>query len=153
MENVDPNPENYVCAGIIGTKVTQVGVLIRLEPNRSSQVSKWDQNQSLFKRMLASGGEKEGEGRGGGEVRSSMPAYLVFLLVAKKICSLPCMVQNCPLCLKLVTVEQAPKKFVFQSQEVVFQVVKMFTSTYCNCSKIFMCEQDCRLFHKIWVQT
>ena len=38
MENVDPNPENYVCAGIIGTKVTQVGVLIRLEPNRSSQM-------------------------------------------------------------------------------------------------------------------
>jgi hypothetical protein len=39
LENVDPNPENYVCAGIVGTKVTQVGVLIRLEPNLSSQVS------------------------------------------------------------------------------------------------------------------
>ncbi|XP_028404796.1 AP-2 complex subunit alpha-2-like [Dendronephthya gigantea] len=38
LENVDPNPDNYVCAGIIGTKATQVGVLIRLEPNSSSQM-------------------------------------------------------------------------------------------------------------------
>ena len=40
LDNVDPNAENYVCAGIIGTKTAQVGVLIRLEPNKSSQVGK-----------------------------------------------------------------------------------------------------------------
>lgn len=33
LEGIDPNPENYVCAGIIHTKTAQVGCLLRLEPN------------------------------------------------------------------------------------------------------------------------
>lgn len=35
---VDPNPENFVCAGIIHTKALQIGTLIRLEPNRQAKV-------------------------------------------------------------------------------------------------------------------
>uniref|UniRef100_A0A8C7V3S8 AP-2 complex subunit alpha n=1 Tax=Oncorhynchus mykiss TaxID=8022 RepID=A0A8C7V3S8_ONCMY len=38
LENVDPNPENYVCAGVIQTKAQQVGCLLRLEPNAQAQV-------------------------------------------------------------------------------------------------------------------
>lgn len=38
LENVDPNPENYVCAGVIQTKSQQVGCLLRLEPNAQAQV-------------------------------------------------------------------------------------------------------------------
>ncbi|XP_010900563.1 AP-2 complex subunit alpha-2 isoform X1 [Esox lucius] len=37
LENVDPNPENYVCAGVIQTKIQQVGCLLRLEPNAQAQ--------------------------------------------------------------------------------------------------------------------
>ncbi|XP_056461044.1 AP-2 complex subunit alpha-2 isoform X4 [Gadus chalcogrammus] len=37
LENVDPNPENYVCAGVVQTKSQQVGVLLRLEPNAQAQ--------------------------------------------------------------------------------------------------------------------
>ena len=39
IEGVDPNPDNYVCAGIVHTSQAQVGVLIRLEPNSQAQVS------------------------------------------------------------------------------------------------------------------
>ncbi|CAL8282999.1 unnamed protein product [Boreogadus saida] len=38
LENVDPNPENYVCAGVVQTKSQQVGVLLRLEPNAQAQM-------------------------------------------------------------------------------------------------------------------
>ncbi|XP_053300259.1 AP-2 complex subunit alpha-2 isoform X4 [Pleuronectes platessa] len=38
LENVDPNPENYVCAGVIQTKSQQVGCLLRLEPNGQAQM-------------------------------------------------------------------------------------------------------------------
>lgn len=38
LDNVDPNPENYVCAGVIQTKGQQVGCLLRLEPNGQAQV-------------------------------------------------------------------------------------------------------------------
>ncbi|XP_016397115.1 AP-2 complex subunit alpha-2-like isoform X5 [Sinocyclocheilus rhinocerous] len=37
LENVDPNPENFVCAGVIQTKAQQVGSLLRLEPNAQAQ--------------------------------------------------------------------------------------------------------------------
>ncbi|XP_041941099.1 AP-2 complex subunit alpha-2 isoform X1 [Alosa sapidissima] len=37
LENVDPNPENFVCAGVIQTKAQQVGCLLRLEPNAQAQ--------------------------------------------------------------------------------------------------------------------
>ncbi|XP_041093672.1 AP-2 complex subunit alpha-1 isoform X2 [Polyodon spathula] len=38
LENVDPNPENFVCAGVIQTKSAQVGCLLRLEPNAQAQM-------------------------------------------------------------------------------------------------------------------
>ncbi|KAG7279464.1 hypothetical protein CRUP_038237 [Coryphaenoides rupestris] len=38
LENVNPNPENYVCAGVIQTKSQQVGCLLRLEPNAQAQM-------------------------------------------------------------------------------------------------------------------
>lgn len=39
LDNVDPNPDNMVCAGIIHTQSQQVGCLLRLEPNKQAQVS------------------------------------------------------------------------------------------------------------------
>lgn len=39
LEGIDPNPENYVTAGIIHSTRQQVGVLCRLEPNRQALVS------------------------------------------------------------------------------------------------------------------
>uniref|UniRef100_A0AAR2J922 AP-2 complex subunit alpha n=1 Tax=Pygocentrus nattereri TaxID=42514 RepID=A0AAR2J922_PYGNA len=38
LEKVDPNPDNFVCAGVIQTKAQQVGCLLRLEPNAQAQV-------------------------------------------------------------------------------------------------------------------
>lgn len=38
LENVDPNPENFVCAAIFHSKNIQVGCLLRLEPNKQAQV-------------------------------------------------------------------------------------------------------------------
>ncbi|KAM9302192.1 AP-2 complex subunit alpha-2-like [Gastrophryne carolinensis] len=38
LENVDPNPSNFVAAGILHTKSRQVGCLIRLEPNMQAQM-------------------------------------------------------------------------------------------------------------------
>ncbi|KAJ8245848.1 hypothetical protein GJAV_G00260960 [Gymnothorax javanicus] len=38
LDNVDPNPENFVCAGVIQTKAQQVGCLLRLEPNAQAQM-------------------------------------------------------------------------------------------------------------------
>ena len=46
LEGIDPNPENYVCAGIIHTKSVQIGCLLRLEPNSAAQVP---QNSCLTK--------------------------------------------------------------------------------------------------------
>lgn len=39
LEGIDPNPENYVCAGIIHATSGQTGVLSRLEPNKQAMVS------------------------------------------------------------------------------------------------------------------
>ena len=39
LEGVDPNPENFVCAGIVHGRGVQVGSLLRLEPNKQAQVS------------------------------------------------------------------------------------------------------------------
>lgn len=39
IEGIDPNPDNYVCAGIIHTKQQQIGCLLRLEPNKQANVS------------------------------------------------------------------------------------------------------------------
>uniref|UniRef100_A0A2P2I417 AP-2 complex subunit alpha n=1 Tax=Hirondellea gigas TaxID=1518452 RepID=A0A2P2I417_9CRUS len=38
LEGIDPNPENYVCAGILHTRTQQIGCLMRLEPNRQAQM-------------------------------------------------------------------------------------------------------------------
>ncbi|KAJ8394963.1 hypothetical protein AAFF_G00040860 [Aldrovandia affinis] len=38
LDQVDPNPTNYVGAGVIHTKTTQVGCLLRLEPNTQAQM-------------------------------------------------------------------------------------------------------------------
>ncbi|TFJ96939.1 leucine-rich repeat and IQ domain-containing protein 1 [Platysternon megacephalum] len=38
LDKVDPNPDNYVGAGIIQTKSLQVGCLLRLEPNAQAQM-------------------------------------------------------------------------------------------------------------------
>ncbi|KAF6332455.1 adaptor related protein complex 2 subunit alpha 2 [Rhinolophus ferrumequinum] len=38
LEEVDPNPANFVGAGIIHTKSTQIGCLLRLEPNLQAQM-------------------------------------------------------------------------------------------------------------------
>ena len=39
LEGIDPNADNYVCAGIVHTKALQIGCLLRLEPNSQAQVS------------------------------------------------------------------------------------------------------------------
>jgi len=38
LENIDPNPDNFVCAGIIHTRSAQIGCLLRLEPNKQAQM-------------------------------------------------------------------------------------------------------------------
>ena len=38
LENIDPNPDNFVSAGIIHTRSAQIGCLLRLEPNKQAQV-------------------------------------------------------------------------------------------------------------------
>lgn len=38
LEGIDPNPENFVCAGILHTRTQQIGCLMRLEPNRQAEV-------------------------------------------------------------------------------------------------------------------
>ena len=41
LEGIDPNPENYVSAGIVHTRTAQIGALLRLEPNKQAQVTAW----------------------------------------------------------------------------------------------------------------
>lgn len=38
LDNIDPNPDNFVCAGIVHTSTQQIGCLLRLEPNKPAQV-------------------------------------------------------------------------------------------------------------------
>lgn len=38
LDGIDPNPDNFVCAGIIHMRSQQVGCLLRLEPNKQAQV-------------------------------------------------------------------------------------------------------------------
>jgi len=38
LKGIDPNPDNFVCAGIIHTRSQQIGCLLRLEPNRQAQM-------------------------------------------------------------------------------------------------------------------
>lgn len=38
LENVDPNPDNFVMAGIVHTRQSQIGALMRLEANKQAMV-------------------------------------------------------------------------------------------------------------------
>ncbi|XP_069679181.1 AP-2 complex subunit alpha [Periplaneta americana] len=38
LDGIDPNPDNFVCAGIIHTRTQAVGCLLRLEPNKQAQM-------------------------------------------------------------------------------------------------------------------
>lgn len=38
IDGIDPNPDNYVCAGIVHTRSQQIGCLLRLEPNKQAQM-------------------------------------------------------------------------------------------------------------------
>jgi AP-2 complex subunit alpha len=38
LKNVDPNPDNFVCAGIIQTKTAAIGTLVRLEPSKQTKM-------------------------------------------------------------------------------------------------------------------
>lgn len=38
LVDVDPNPDNFVCAGIVHTQAQQIGALIRLEPNKQAKM-------------------------------------------------------------------------------------------------------------------
>lgn len=38
LDGIDPNPDNFVCAGIVHMRAQQVGCLLRLEPNKQAQV-------------------------------------------------------------------------------------------------------------------
>lgn len=38
LENVDPNGDNIVCAGVLNTRAGQIGALLRLEPNRQARM-------------------------------------------------------------------------------------------------------------------
>lgn len=38
LDGIDPNPDNFVCAGIIHTRTHQIGCLLRLEPNKQAQM-------------------------------------------------------------------------------------------------------------------
>lgn len=38
LDGIDPNPDNFVCAGIVHTRLQQVGCLMRLEPNKQAQL-------------------------------------------------------------------------------------------------------------------
>lgn len=38
IDGIDPNPENFVAAGIIHTRQQQIGCLMRLEPNKQAQM-------------------------------------------------------------------------------------------------------------------
>ena len=50
LEGIDPNPDNYVCAGIIHSKAVQIGCLLRLEPNKSANVSFFEKDTALCSR-------------------------------------------------------------------------------------------------------
>lgn len=39
LDGIDPNPDNFVCAGIVHMRAQQVGCLLRLEPNKQAQVA------------------------------------------------------------------------------------------------------------------
>ena len=39
LAGVDPNEDNFVSAGIINTRTTLIGCLLRLEPNKETKVS------------------------------------------------------------------------------------------------------------------
>ena len=43
IAGIDPNPDNFVSAGVINTKSMLVGCLLRLEPNIQTQVRRTEE--------------------------------------------------------------------------------------------------------------
>lgn len=39
LEGIDPNPDNFVSAGVLNTRASLIGCLLRLEPNKETKVS------------------------------------------------------------------------------------------------------------------
>lgn len=52
LDGIDPNPDNFVCAGIIHMRSQQVGCLLRLEPNKNAQVWNIFLFWGMFKYMV-----------------------------------------------------------------------------------------------------
>ncbi|KAK2712256.1 AP-2 complex subunit alpha-like isoform X1 [Artemia franciscana] len=52
LDGIDPNPDNFVGAGIIHTKTQQVGCLLRLEPNKQAQTNGQNSVPSMNKLEL-----------------------------------------------------------------------------------------------------
>jgi len=38
LDGIDPNRDNFVCAGVVHTTSYQIGCLVRLEPNKPAMV-------------------------------------------------------------------------------------------------------------------
>ena len=53
LEGIDPNPDNFVLAGVIHTSAFQTGCLFRLEPNKQANVSIWDVRFSREQRKIS----------------------------------------------------------------------------------------------------
>ncbi|CAD5216885.1 unnamed protein product [Bursaphelenchus okinawaensis] len=47
LDNVDPNPDNFVIAGIVETRTVNAGTLIRLEPNKTAKMYRLTVRSSL----------------------------------------------------------------------------------------------------------
>lgn len=47
LEGVDPNPGNFVLAGIVETRSVNAGTLIRLEPNKQAKMFRLTVRSSL----------------------------------------------------------------------------------------------------------
>ena len=41
VSGVDPNVDNFISAGIVNTRTTLIGCLMRLEPNKETKVTLW----------------------------------------------------------------------------------------------------------------
>lgn len=48
LQGIDPNPDNFVCAGIVHMRSQQVGCLLRLEPNKNAQVFVYFSNNTFI---------------------------------------------------------------------------------------------------------
>lgn len=51
LDGIDPNPDNFVCAGIVHMRAQQIGCLLRLEPNKQAQVN-FSPNFLIIKKVI-----------------------------------------------------------------------------------------------------